>query len=106
MSPPSSRVLRPSRRSLMSAGCVCSRPARRARQAVAASRRCARTTGVARSTIGRGLRDLRGGGPSGGRVRRAGGGRKAAVERPGLLEALAELIRRRFAAIRKRRCCG
>jgi hypothetical protein len=54
-----------------------------------------RTTGIARSTIGRGLRDLDSAAsawPSG-RVRRSGGGRKAAVvEQPGLLEALTELI--------------
>ena len=54
-----------------------------------------RTTGLARSTIGRGLRDLDSAAsawPSG-RVRRSGGGRKAAVvEQPGLLEALTELI--------------
>jgi hypothetical protein len=53
------------------------------------------TTGIARSTIGRGLRDLDSAAsawPSG-RVRRSGGGRKAAVvEQPGLLEALTELI--------------
>jgi hypothetical protein len=53
------------------------------------------TTGIARSTIGRGLRDLdstASAWPSG-RVRRSGGGRKAAVvEQPGLLEALTELI--------------
>jgi Rhodopirellula transposase DDE domain len=52
-------------------------------------------TGIARSTIGRGLRDLDSAAsawPSG-RVRRSGGGRKAAVvEQPGLLEALTELI--------------
>lgn len=52
-------------------------------------------TGIARSTIGRGLRDLDSAAsawPSG-RVRRSGGGRKAAVvEQPGLLETLTELI--------------
>jgi hypothetical protein len=52
-------------------------------------------TGIARSTIGRGLRDLDSDAsawPSG-RVRRSGGGRKAAVvKQPGLLERLAELI--------------
>ena len=54
-----------------------------------------RETGIACSTIGRGLRDLDAAGsawPSG-RVRRSGGGRKAAVvAQPGLLEALTELI--------------
>jgi transposase len=51
-------------------------------------------TAVARSTIGRGLAELRGGGNHlGGRVRRAGGGRKAAIDRQtGLLEALSELV--------------
>ena len=50
-------------------------------------------TAVARSTIGRGLAELRGGKDHlGGRVRRAGGGRKAAMDRQtGLLEALSEL---------------
>ena len=52
-------------------------------------------TGLARSTIGRGLADLAGDAqawPSG-RIRRSGGGRKAAVvKQPGLLEALTELI--------------
>ena len=71
--------------------CACSPPARRAQRAAAVSA----ATGIARSTIGRGLRDLdsaASGWPSG-RVRRSGGGRKAAVvEQPGLLEALTELI--------------
>jgi hypothetical protein len=50
-------------------------------------------TGIARSTIGRGLRDLAASAWPSGRVRRSGGGRKAAVvEQPGLLEALTELI--------------
>ena len=51
-------------------------------------------TGVARSTIGRGLAELRGGRDDlGGRVRRPGGGRKPAGEtQPGLLEALGELV--------------
>ena len=52
-------------------------------------------TRIARSTIGSGLRDLDSAAlawPSG-RVRRSGGGRKAAaVEQPGLLEALTKLI--------------
>lgn len=52
-------------------------------------------TAVARSTIGRGLAELRGGeNHLGGRVRRVGGGRKAAVDRQaGLLDALGELVR-------------
>ena len=62
---------------------------------MAASRRSAEATGIARSTIGRGLRTSTAPAsawPSG-RVRRSGGGRKAAVvEQPGLLEALTELI--------------
>jgi len=51
-------------------------------------------TAVARSTIGRGLAELRGGeNHLGGRVRRAGGGRKAAIDRQaGLLEAVGELV--------------
>jgi transposase len=51
-------------------------------------------TAVARSTIGRGLAELRGGANHlGGRVRRAGGGRKAAVDQQaGLLETLGELV--------------
>jgi hypothetical protein len=51
-------------------------------------------TGVARSTIGRGLRDLDGEAQEWprGRIRRSGGGRKAAVvKQPGLLAALREL---------------
>lgn len=50
-------------------------------------------TGFARSTIGRGLNDLDSDALPSGRVRRSGGGRKAAVvKQPGLLEALSELI--------------
>jgi hypothetical protein len=51
-------------------------------------------TAVARSTIGRGLAELRGGeNHLTGRVRRAGGGRKAAIVRQaGLLDALAEMV--------------
>src|SRR3954463_3172744 len=57
----------------------------------------ATATRVARSTIGRGLAELRGGRDDlGGRFRRVvarGGGRKPAVEtQPGLLEALSELV--------------
>jgi len=53
-----------------------------------------RATGIARSTIDRGLADLRAGAEQlGGRVRRAGGGGKPAIEtQPGLLEALNELV--------------
>ena len=53
-----------------------------------------RATGIARSTIGRGLADLRAGAVLlGDRVRRAGGGGKPAIEtQPGLLEALNELV--------------
>ena len=54
----------------------------------------ARATGIARSTIGRGLEDLRYGpvGPSN-RVRRRGGGAKQATElQSGLLDALNELV--------------
>src|SRR4051795_5475685 len=51
-------------------------------------------TRAARSTIGRGLAELRGGRDDlGSRIRRPGGGRKPAVEtQPGLLEALGELV--------------
>ncbi len=54
----------------------------------------AEVTGVARSTIGRGLAELRSeGGASSRRIRRPGGGRKPKVEtEPGLLEALTELV--------------
>jgi hypothetical protein len=53
-----------------------------------------RATGIARSTIGRGLADLRAGVEQlGNRVRRPGGGSKAATEtQPGLLDALNELV--------------
>src|SRR3984885_2060045 len=52
-----------------------------------------RTTGIARSTIGRGLADLRSGAMRcSERVRRRGGGQKPAIEtQPGILEALNEL---------------
>lgn len=52
-------------------------------------------TGIARSTIGRGLKELLAQETAlpGKRVRRTGGGRKASVEKqPGLIEALTELI--------------
>ena len=51
-------------------------------------------TGIARSTIGRGLAELRrGDGRLEGRVRRQGAGRKTATEtQPGLLAALDELV--------------
>ena len=52
-------------------------------------------TGIARSTIGRGLNELAAQekAPPRDRVRRTGGGRKAAVvKQPGLIETLAELI--------------
>jgi hypothetical protein len=52
-------------------------------------------TGVARSTIGRGLKELRAQEQATGqrRIRRTGGGRKASVDKqPGLIEALTELI--------------
>ncbi len=52
-----------------------------------------RTTGMARSTIGRGLADLRSGAVRcSDRVRRMGGGQKPATEtQPGILEALTQL---------------
>jgi transposase len=50
-------------------------------------------TGVARSTVLRGLADLRGGDLPEDRARRSGGGRPAAVDKqPGLLEALGEIV--------------
>ena len=54
----------------------------------------AAVTGVARSTIGRGLAELRSKeGASSRRIRRPGGGRKLKVEtEPGLLDALSELV--------------
>ncbi len=54
----------------------------------------AEVTGVARSTIGRGLAELRGeAGASSRRIRRPGGGRKPKLEtEPGLLDALAALV--------------
>lgn len=54
----------------------------------------AEVTGVARSTIGRGLAELRSEeGAVSRRIRRPGGGRKPKVEtEPGLLDALAELV--------------
>ena len=53
----------------------------------------ARATGLARSTVYLGLRELAAGGDSGGRVRRPGGGRKPWVERyPGLPAALEALV--------------
>jgi hypothetical protein len=53
-----------------------------------------RVTGIARSTIGRGLADLRSGAVQcSERVRRRGGGQKPATEtQPGILEALNELV--------------
>jgi hypothetical protein len=53
-----------------------------------------RTTGIARSTIGRGLADLRSGAVRrSDRVRRMGGGQKPATEtQPGILEALNDLV--------------
>jgi hypothetical protein len=54
----------------------------------------AAATGVARSTISRGIKELRSGqNPIGSRVRRRGGGRKSAVaHQPGLPAALEALI--------------
>ena len=53
-----------------------------------------RTTGIARSTIGRGLADLRSGAVRcSDRVRRRGGGQKPAIKtQPGILEALNDLV--------------
>ena len=53
----------------------------------------AMATGLARSTINRGIKDLQLGNDIGDRIRRPGGGRKSAVERqPGLPAALEALI--------------
>jgi hypothetical protein len=51
-------------------------------------------TGIARSSIGRGLSDLRNAhGPLIGRIRRPGGGRKPKTEtEPGLVKALGDLV--------------
>lgn len=50
-------------------------------------------TGIARSTIGRGIKELKDGDVSPDRVRRSGGGRKLALEsQPGLAEALKGLV--------------
>lgn len=52
-----------------------------------------KATGIARSTIGRGLSDLDAGEGANGRIRRNGGGRKQKIELdPGLLPALNELV--------------
>src|ERR1700722_6507238 len=63
-----------------------------------------RTTGIARSTIGRGLADLRSGAVRcGERVRRRGGGQKPAIEtQPGILEALNELAEPSIASSARR----
>lgn len=53
----------------------------------------ARATGIAPSTIGRGLRELDQGGAASGRVRRAGGGRKKLIEHDAsLLSDLRQLV--------------
>jgi hypothetical protein len=61
-----------------------------------------RATGIARSTIDRGLADLRTGAERlGDRVRRAGGGSKPAIEtQPGLLGALNDLVQSSIRCIR------
>jgi hypothetical protein len=68
----------------------------------------ARATGVAASTIGRGLRDLAvEGSLDPDRVRREGGGRKPlTVTDPGLLPDLLSLVEPDERAIRCRRCAG
>ena len=53
----------------------------------------ATAAGVSRPTVARGVADVRAGVASGGRVRRAGGGRKSVtVTDPGLLAALDALV--------------
>ena len=74
---------------------ACLLRAKRAWLDVAGWQRCrGQPSGIARSTIGRGLADLRAGAEQlGDRVGRAGGGGKPAIEtQPGLLEALNELV--------------
>ena len=60
----------------------------------ASEARAAGRGGIARSTIGRGLADLRSGAARcSERIRRRGGGQKPAIEiQPGVLEALNELV--------------
>lgn len=78
------------RRSWANVGVACSRPAKRRRRSVAAAWQSGKQPGIARSTIDRGLCDLR---ATGGRVRRPGGGGKSATEaQPGLLDALNQLV--------------
>src|ERR671913_2517581 len=82
-------------RSWMSEDGARSRRARHGPRDAAGSRRFpARPGGIARSTIGRGLADLRAGVEAfGTRVRRAGGGCKPAAQtQPGLLDALDDLV--------------
>src|SRR5260221_8520249 len=53
----------------------------------------ARATGIARSTIGRGLKDLKASEPAAGMVRRAGGGRRSLVQADAtLLEDLRRVV--------------
>ena len=68
----------------------------------------AAATGIARSTINRGMVELRAARNEIGRgIRRPGAGRKREVERqPGLLAALEAVIEERSAVIRKPRCAG
>src|SRR5580698_326463 len=69
----------------------------------------AQITGIARSTIGRGLAELCGATdvPPAGRVRRPGAGRKPLTETdPSLLDDLRAWSSRRRVAIRKGLCCG
>ena len=72
----------------------CSRPVKHALPAAAELPAVSRTTGIARSTIGSGLADLRSGTVRcSERVRRRGGGQKPVIEtQPGILEALNELV--------------
>src|ERR1700733_10333202 len=73
---------------------ACSRPVKHALPAAGGIVAVSRTTGIARSTIGRGLADLRSGAMQcSERVRRRGGGQKPAIEmQPGILDALNELV--------------
>ena len=79
-------------RFLMSEAVVAMRRRRRSPRVVAGSRRS--LTGVARSTIGRGLAELRNGAPAeSDRVRKPGGGRKSlAANDPTLLDDLRSLV--------------
>src|ERR1700704_1809122 len=86
--------LRGCRRSWTSGGAGCLRPMRQSRSGRGGVTAVAATTGIARSTINRGVAELRAARNEIGRgIRRPGAGRKRETERqPGLLSALEALI--------------